>query len=249
MPLLAGCGKVELYAGLSEQDANEMLAVLDRYGIYCSKVAQKEGLVGLTVPREIAARAIDILRSVGLPHEKFARMGDIFKKEGMISSPMEERVRFIYGLQQEVAGTLAHIDGVIAARVNVVLPEPIRGGALPKPSSAAVFLKVRSEANLEPMISQIKLLVTNSIEGLIYDKVTVLLFPAVPDRLMSEGPPLATLLGIKVDATSENDFWILFGALGGLLVLALLGNAILAVLLYRWRLLGRAVDGKDSVDG
>ena len=245
VPLLAGCGKVELYSSLSEQEANEILAALSRHGIACTKVAHKEGLVAISVPSDSAARAIDILHSVGLPHEKFARMGDIFRKEGLISSPLEERVRFLYGLQQEVAGTIAKIDGVIAARVNLVVPEEPRGITPPKPSSAAVFLKVRPDINLEPLIPQIKLLVTNSIEGLNYDKVMVLLFPATPEPRPADGPPLKTLFGIRIDAGSADTLWLLIGSLGGLLALALMGNVVLAAILVRRRA-ARAADGGNG---
>jgi type III secretory pathway lipoprotein EscJ len=41
--LLAACGKTELYSGLSERDANEMLALLMRSGIATDKVASLLG--------------------------------------------------------------------------------------------------------------------------------------------------------------------------------------------------------------
>ena len=231
LPLLASCGQIELYSGLTEQEANEMLAVLNRHGITSTKVPQKEGLVALSVPSEVVAHAIEILRSVGLPREKFVRMGDIFKKEGLISSPMEERVRYLFGLEQEIAGTLAKIDGVIAARVNIVLPEAGRAGQPSNPSSAAVFLKVRKDTDLEPMIPQIKVLVTNSVEGLVYEKVTVVLFPTVIDIPEVEAPPLKTLLGIRIDPASEDNLWLVVGTLGGLLVLALIGIGVVVFLM------------------
>lgn len=242
-PLLTGCGKVMLYAGLAEGEANEMLVVLDRHGIACEKIAQKEGLISLAVPAATAARAIALLQAEGLPREKFVRMSDIFKKDGLISSPTEERVRFLYGLQQEIAGTLSHIDGVLAARVNIVLPEAPRGVAAQKPSAAAVFLKVQPDVTLEPMLPQIKLLVANSVEGLSYDKVTVALFPAQPIPAGVAAPGLETVLGVRLEAGSETRFWLVVGGLGGLSALALAGNGIfLALALRRRRAPAEAVD-------
>ncbi len=45
-------------------------------------------------------------------------------------------------------------------------------------ASAAVFIKYTEGANLQAYIPQIKLLVNNSIEGLSYEKISVVLFPA-----------------------------------------------------------------------
>ena len=103
-------------------------------------------------------------------------MGQLFKKEGLISSPMEERVRFIYALSQEISQTISNIDGVTSARVHIVLPEndPLSGNLIP--SSASVFLKHAPDSVAPGKIAAIKELVVNSIEGLAYDKVSVALF-------------------------------------------------------------------------
>ena len=102
----------------------------------------------------------------------------MFKREGFVSSPLEERARLMHAMSQEISNTIANIDGVVTARVHLVVPE--RNPLVDKlqPAAAAVFIKHRADRNLPSQIAQIKALVVNSIEGLTYDNVTVALFPA-----------------------------------------------------------------------
>ena len=177
--LLAGCGaRVELAAAMPEGEANEVLAALINAGMDAQKIAGKEGMVGLSVPASQVGRALDLLRAQGLPRERFAGMGEVFKKEGLISSPLEERARYLYALSQELGATLTKIDGVITARVHVVLPERASPGEPNTPSSAAVFIKHQPNYNLESVQPQIRRLVTNSIAGLTPEKVSIVLVAA-----------------------------------------------------------------------
>jgi type III secretion protein J len=178
--LLTACGsKIELLAEVSESEANDVLAVLLNAGIEASKKPGKEGMVSIDVNQSDVAKAIDVMRAEGLPRERFVKMGEVFRKEGMISSPLEERVRYIWALSQELSATVSQVDGVIKARVHVVLPERGSGGDPALPSSAAVFIKHKAGYNLEDVQAQIKRLVSNSIPGLSADKVSVVLLPAM----------------------------------------------------------------------
>jgi type III secretion protein J len=230
--LLAGCGaKVDLLATIAERDANEVMAELLNKGISVTKVAGKDGNVGLQVNQSDMARAVDILRVAGLPRESFKAIGQVFSKDGLISSPVEERARYLYALSQELSGTLANLDGVLFARVHLVLPE--RGTGLDKgsPSSAAVFIKHRVEYDIELLQPQVRRLVANSIPDLSVDRVTVVLVSSsakVPDKAQSvsvwgaEVPPLA--------AAPLRTFGYL---MIGLLVLAVGALATLGYLLVR----------------
>lgn len=173
---LAACGaRVELLTGVSESEANEALAALLEAGIKAGKLPGKEGMVSLDVEQSQVARAVGIMRAEGLPRERYAKMGEIFRKEGLISSPLEERARYLWALSQELSATVSQIDGVIKARVHVVLPEHSTGGDPALPSSAAVFIKHKASSNLDDSVPQIKRLVSNSIPGLTSDKVSVIL--------------------------------------------------------------------------
>jgi type III secretion protein J len=175
--LLAACSRhVELMSAMPEAEANEVLAALQNAGIHADKTPGKEGMVGVSIEAAQVGRAMDLLRAKGLPHERHAGMGQVFKKEGLISSPLEERARYLYALSQELDATLSQIDGVIVARVHVVLPERGQAGDPASPSSAAVFIKYQEGFNLDVLQPQIRRLVNNSIPGLSPEKISIVLF-------------------------------------------------------------------------
>jgi len=175
---LCGCDtSVQLFAGMSERDANEVVASLGGAGIDAHKIPGKDG-VTIEIPQASVARAIAHLEEEGLPRERRSSMGEVFRKEGLISSPLEERARYLWALSQELSETVSEIDGVVRARVHVVLPERSTGGDPPMPSSAAVFVKYRRGAMLDESVPQIRRLVASSIPGLQADKVTVVLVPS-----------------------------------------------------------------------
>ncbi|KAI95300.1 nodulation protein NolT [Rhodomicrobium udaipurense JA643] len=193
---LSACN-VDLYSKLSEGEANEIVALLLRNHIQASRVVAKDGSSVVRVDEAAFADAMSLLSDAGLPRQKFASIGDVFADNKLVSSPTEERARFIYALSQELSKTLSEIDGVLAARVHLVLPknDPLREEQ--KPSSASVFIKHDPAASLAPLLPQIKTLVTNSIEGLSYDKVSVVFVPGQKLHRAADtasSPARATLL-------------------------------------------------------
>lgn len=188
--LLAACSEQELYGQLSERQANEMVAVLRGAGIAAEKASQEGGKFSVTTSRDDFPQAVRTLNAQGYPRETFDNMGKIFKREGFVSSPLEERARLMHATSQEIANTIADIDGVVTARVHLVMPERNPLVDKPQPAAASVFIKHRPDKNLTAQVPQIKALVVNSIEGLSYDNVTVALFPA--DGLTREPVPAAS---------------------------------------------------------
>jgi type III secretion protein J len=176
--LLAGCGQQEVYGKLTESSANEMIAVLSQSGINASKVAGEKENWSIAVDPSDFARSVETLRAHGLPHENYDSLGTVFKKEGFTSTPLEERARLIYGLSQELSRTISEIDGVVQARVHLTMPEADPLSREAKPSAASVFVKYRTGFDLRSQTGAIKALVTNSIDGLTYDRVSVVMVPA-----------------------------------------------------------------------
>jgi type III secretion protein J len=176
--LLSSC-QMELYGNLSENDANNMLSIMLSNGVDAEKIKDKKGKAyALMIDENKIPKAIGLLREHGYPRETVTGVKDLFKKEGLVSSPLEERVRYIYALSQSVQETLSQIDGVLTARVHVVMPENNPFVDTVKPSSASVFIKYHPSSDIKNIKSKIKLIVEKSIEGLSYEKVSVVMLPA-----------------------------------------------------------------------
>ena len=181
--LLAGCDQeTTLHSGLPEQQANLVMAALLDSGIACHKSPGEEGTWNVTVVESRFADAVNILGKAELPRRDYQGIGEVFKKTGMISSPSEERIRFMDALAQDLSRTIAGIDGVVDARVHVVLPEndPFARNSLP--SSAAVAIRSRWDADLTDIVPSVKGLVKNAIEGLQYEKIMVTIFRDSPPK-------------------------------------------------------------------
>ena len=208
--VIAGC-KVELYSDLNEKEANSMMAVLLKNGITCEKIPLKDKRYGLRIEQNQIAQAIDILNSHGYPKDQFVSVGEIFKKQGLVSSPLEERVRYIYALSQDLSETISKIDGVLSAKVHIVIPQndPLSEKILP--SSASVFIKHRMDVNIQTDVPKIKMLVVNSIEGLAYEKVTLFLFETASFINASKKDGFKEILGIHIRSDSITNFYIAAG--------------------------------------
>lgn len=207
-----------------------MLALLMRQGIRAERTTDTGGTSSLVVPTEDVPRAMNVLDSAGWPRDHFADMGTLFKKDRMISSDTEERVRYIYGVTQELSQTLSSIDGVLNARVHAVLPETASDDRNPPASStAAVLVRYKPGAPIDQIVPKIKELVANSLRGLSYDRVSVALVEANQDN---------TTLGrteFTAGASERSAPSYLLICLVGAIVVSLIGNAVLVVLIWRLR--------------
>ena len=196
--LLSACSSQNLYTNLSEAQANDMVAVLLDAGIDANKAPGEKEQWQVTVSQNQFARAVEVLKSNGFPRKDYDTLGSIFKKEGFASSPLEERARLNYGMSQELSHSIRDIDGVIEARVHLTMPEPDPLSKEVKPASASVFVKYRSGFNLQSETGAIKSLVTNAVEGLTYDRVSVIMTPSrsVP-RVVSNNVSIASILNLR----------------------------------------------------
>lgn len=219
--LLSACD-TELYNNLDQRQANEIVATLQQRGIPAQRVVVKGGQYTVVVDKGRFAESISILNEAGLPRQEFQTMGQVFKKDGLVSSPMQERAQMIFALSQELSRTVSEIDGVLSARVHLVLPEndPLRQQLVP--SSASVFIRHRSDAPVGNLVPQVKMLVANGVAGLSYDKVSVILVPVeaqAPTR--RQDLEMVSFFGVWMQRDNlAQATWMFFGLVALVLVLA-----------------------------
>jgi type III secretion protein J len=215
--------------GLDERSANDATAALERAGIGAEKVADEGASSGASYTIRVAhgdgTRAVDLLRALGLPHEKRRGFTETYGQPSLIPTPSEERARYLDATAGEIERTLETVDGVVSARVHLVLEEtdPLAVDSQPKSAArAAVLLKARPGA--APIaVTDVQKLVAGSVAGL--DAVAVgVVITAAADPAEANAAVLAPLGPLRITPGTRP---LLIGAL----VVALLLLALLATLL------------------
>lgn len=215
--LLAACDTA-LYSNLSEREANAMVAALLRDNIPASRKLQDNGQMTVMVDEKRFAQAMAVLDNAGLPGEKFANMGEVFKSNGLVSSPVQERAQMVFALSEELSHSVSQIDGIVSARVHVVLPDNDLLKRVISPSSASVLVRYEPTTDIDALIPRIKTLVANGIAGLAYDGVSVTAIEAHIAKPGAGQPALASFMGVTL---LESDLGRAQGLFGGAWVLAL----------------------------
>lgn len=174
--------KVALFNELGEADANDVYSELIRSGFAATKTPADKGF-RIEVPSSMVGEALALLASKGLPKDRKNSIGEIFSNDSMISSPLQERARYLYALSQELERTLMTMDGVIESRVHIVLPERASGNQELTPSSVAVFVKHEPDSPFPAYLGRIRELVLSSIPTMSNDKskdnVSIVAIPSV----------------------------------------------------------------------
>lgn len=188
--LTACSSKETLLRDLTERDANEIIAVLYKYNIQADKKPDAKGKTfSVTVKSGELAQSVALLHTQGLPRENRPSLQEVFKSSGFAPTPFEERVKFIYGVSQELERTISLMRGVLNARVHVVIPEKANRHTVQQATTASVFINYDSRVDLELQIPAIRKLVSEAIEGLSIDNVEVL---ANPIKVDSTAIPVAS---------------------------------------------------------
>jgi type III secretion protein J len=179
--LAAGCDAV-VRDKLSEAQANQIVVALDAASIAGRKVAgpNRDGS-GYRV--EVAASelnaALRVLQQQGLPAPDAPDLDRLLQPSGLVATPEEERVRLSAAHAGELARSLERIQGVVNARVHLVLPSALRPlDAAPAPAQAAVLL-VRGAGAAAIDETSVRRLVAAAVSGLDPGAVTIVQTQAV----------------------------------------------------------------------
>lgn len=175
--VLSACS-TEIQHGLNEREANIMVAILRKAGIQAEKVQEKgrKPVFTVQVPSKQAVRAFEILKARELPQRSRQGVVELFGKSSLVPTSTEEHMKMVHAISAEVERTLEQMDGVLAARVHMVLPKEGRfkdePGSTPE-ARASVFIKILP-GFAPPTPPEIQRLVAGAAAGLKPEAISVM---------------------------------------------------------------------------
>ncbi|EAA4707830.1 EscJ/YscJ/HrcJ family type III secretion inner membrane ring protein [Salmonella enterica] len=208
--LLCGC-KAELYDNLSQDEANQMVALLLSQHIDVDKTVNKNGLFSISIDKSDFISAVEILRLHGYPQKKYRNVEDVFPSDQLVTSPGQELSKIVYLKEQNIERMLSDMDGVISARVSIAQSMLTDDAPEEQMSSVSVFIKYSPETNLQNSVTQIKGLVHDSIPDLDYDKISIVLQPV---HYLNPGIKIVKNETVK-DWLNIYGFWLAMTLVGG----------------------------------
>ncbi len=178
MPLVTSCRTAILHS-LSEQDSNQVIAILQDQGIIATKELDnaEANTWRVTVPKRDAVKVWSVLQEYKLPAMPSRRFQDVFGKSKLVVAPIEEKALFLEALQGELSHTLESVTNVVAARVHIVLPEEDIAGQMRGEAKASVMLEYRPDPAGQPPLhlEEVQKLVANGVNGLKLESVAVVM--------------------------------------------------------------------------
>jgi type III secretion protein J len=187
--------------GLDERQANELQAVLIERGLDARKVpeAGKKPTWSIEVLEEQASDAVRILAELGLPRPAAEVGCDVFGG-GLVRTPVEEGVCRVRVLERGLEKTLQTVEGVLLARVHLVVPAPPRPGQAPVPSKASAMLRVApgSAARVRQSAETLRALIAGGVEGLSPEAVSLVVDEVSTRVEVPAGRGLSPLARLRV---------------------------------------------------
>jgi len=178
-----------LYQQLSPEEASKITEKISEKSI---AYELRNGGTTIYVPKEkVYQLRLDMAR------EGLASGGQggykIFDNEKIGVSPFVQNVNLKRALQEELAKSIQMIDGVVYARVHIVLPEQTLFTSEAGNTTASVVLRLKPGYRVSTLnIAAITSLVSGSVEGLTSESVTVIdsqgrLLSSQSDQTMASG--------------------------------------------------------------
>jgi type III secretion protein J len=171
---LSACGD-NLYNGLTERDANEMVAVLLDAQVPATRVAGENGHYSIRIDKSSFSTAVKLLSNAGYPRDSFKSIDDVFPGGKLIQSPLEQRARFAFALSQDLSRSVSALRGISFARVHIALAQFDLRGTVVSPASASVIIRYGESAELTEIVAQTREIVASGVEGLAPENVKIIL--------------------------------------------------------------------------
>jgi type III secretion protein J len=215
--MLVGCREPTLLEGLDQQQANEVVSVLQRNNIAANKVAT--GKTGFSVnvrPSDFAA-AVDLLTLYSLPSNPRVEVAQMFPADSLVASPRAEKARLYSALEQRLEQSLKTLESIATARVHVSYDvDAGEGGRKTAPVHLSALVIYESDVETQLLISDIKRFLKNSFAEVSYDNISVVLskrsaiqhaLPSLEPRGTPAGWYWMVLLLVLLISAGTGVFW------------------------------------------
>ncbi len=173
--LLVGCKQQELLKGLEQEQANEVVALLQHNNILATKsLVNKEGY-SITVERVDFAAAVDLMNTYNLPGRKRVEIAEMFPTDSLVSSPSAERARLNSAIEQRLEQSLLNLQGVVKTSVHVSY-DLNSGEGQRKTATTHVSALLKYDAQVKDatlLINDVKRFIKNSFSNVEYDNISV----------------------------------------------------------------------------
>jgi len=215
--LISGCNDENILDNLTQEQANQVLAILQQHNISAHKNGNLKAGYAVTVGSVENTAALSIINQYQLPWAANVQIGNAFPDSSLVSSPGAEQARVRSLQEQRLEQSLRIIEQVVNARVHISYPYYANDISGRKSAShIGILISYKGEIDQNLFISQIKTLIKNSIDDIRYENISVVLFNA---PVIQYAPPF------KV-AKTVSGLWILILAALGLLLTTIAGYFI-----------------------
>jgi len=197
---ITGC-QDRIQHGLDERQANELQRVLIERGLDARKVSEagKKPTWAIEVADEQGPDAVRILAELGLPRPVEDTGCDVFGGGGLVRTPVEEQLCRVRVMEQGLEKTLRTVEGVLFARVHLVVPPPPRYGQPGVAAKASALLRAApgQADKLRASREVLRTLLAGGVEGLAPDAVS-LMVDEVATRVVAPPPGPSPLTRMRV---------------------------------------------------
>lgn len=179
MIFLSGCNDQKVLDNLTQEQANQVLTVLQQHNIAAQKNGNLKSGYAVTVGNAETTAALSIINQYQLPWAADVQIGNAFPDSSLVSSPGAEQARVRSLQEQRLEQSLRIIDQVVNARVHMSYPYNANDISGRKSvSHIGILISYKGEIDENLFISKIKSLIKNSIDDIRYEDISVVLFPA-----------------------------------------------------------------------
>lgn len=120
--MLSACNDENLLFNLTQEQANQVLAILQQQNISAKKDGNLKAGYTVSVGESESTAALSIINQYQLPWAADVQIGQAFPESSLVASPNAEQARVLSLQEQRLEQTLRMIAQVVNARVHVSYP-------------------------------------------------------------------------------------------------------------------------------